>query len=167
MQHPLLSAHAVCLRCCLYRSTVCNFFGARFAHATVPSATRNSIDQLAWEPCDNYTVLCQGYSTTVGEHHSCRMQVSSILQQCKEDDLLLVAIDTQRHSSHHKIVLEEKPFLRSTTNPKSGSCGGRRDQSVSIISVCLGNLLKTIWPFALRKLPYLSVLMVSAHRPVT
>ena len=41
------------------------------------------------------------------------MQVSSILQQCKEDVLLLVAIDTQHHGSHHKIVLEEKLFLRS------------------------------------------------------
>ena len=41
------------------------------------------------------------------------MQVSSILQQCNEDVLLLVEVDTQHHGSHHKIALEEKTVLRS------------------------------------------------------
>ena len=41
-------------------------------------------------------------------HHSCHMQVSSILQQCMDDDLLLVVGDTQHHGSHHRNVLEEK-----------------------------------------------------------
>ena len=36
------------------------------------------------------------------------MQVSSILRQYKEDDLLLVVIDTQHHDSHRKTVLEER-----------------------------------------------------------
>ena len=35
------------------------------------------------ESCHNYTVLRQGYFTSVGRHHSCRMQVSSILQLCQ------------------------------------------------------------------------------------
>ena len=43
------------------------------------------------------------------------MQVSSVLQQCMVDDLLLVAIDTRRHDSHLKIVLGGKPFW--------GQCG--------------------------------------------
>ena len=77
---------------------------------TVLSTTLNSIDQLAWEPCHNYTVLCQGYYTSVEGHHSCRMQVSSVSEQCMEDVLLLVEADTQRHGSHHKTVLEEKLF---------------------------------------------------------
>ena len=38
------------------------------------------------------------------------MQVSSILQQNMVDDLLLVAIDTRHHDSHHEIVLEGKLF---------------------------------------------------------
>ena len=37
-----------------------------------------------------------------------RMQVSTVLQQCKEDDLLLVVIDTQHHGSCNKTVLEGK-----------------------------------------------------------
>ena len=97
MQHLLLSAHAVWLRCCLYRSTVYSSIGSRFAHATVLSTTRNSIDQLVWVPCHCYAVLCQRYSTNVWGHHSCHMQVSSILQQCSEDVLLLVEVDTQHH----------------------------------------------------------------------
>ena len=43
-----------------------------------------------------------------GGHHSCRKQDSSILQQCEEDDLLLVAIDSQLHDSQHDTVLEGK-----------------------------------------------------------
>ena len=85
-------------------------FVSRFAHATVLSRTRNSIDQLAWETWHNYTVPCQRYPTSVWEHHSCHMQVSSILQQCMEDDLVLVVGDIQHHGSHHKIVLEGKLF---------------------------------------------------------
>ena len=41
--------------------------------------------------------------------HSCGVQVSSVLQQCMEDDLLLVTIDTQHHGSRHENVLGEKP----------------------------------------------------------
>ena len=45
-------------------------------------------------------MLCPKRSTSVKEHHSCHKQVSSILQQVKEDDLVLVAIDTKRPDSH-------------------------------------------------------------------
>ena len=84
----------------------CNVEG--FAHATVEKTPRNSIDQLVWEPCHNYTVLCQACSTSVEVHHSCQKQVSIVLQQQKKDDLLLVEIDTQHHDSHHKTVFERR-----------------------------------------------------------
>ena len=45
----------------------CCHFVSRFAHATVLSTTRNSIDQLVWDPCHAYTVLCRGFSTSVDE----------------------------------------------------------------------------------------------------
>ena len=138
IHHLLLSAHAVSLRCCLYRSTMCNFFVSRLAHATALSTIHNSIYQVAWEPCHNYTGSCQRCSTSVGWHHSCHKQVSSILQQCMVDDLVLVVVDTQHHGSHHKIVLEEILFWDQyekdpilcwlsllTTHPKSRSCGSR------------------------------------------
>ena len=108
MQHPFLIAHAIQLGRCLHRATVQWSFVPRvpkLTRATVLSTARNSIDQLVWEPCHNLTVPCQGCSTSVGVHRSCHMQLSSILQQCMEDDLLLVAVDTQRHGSYHKIVL--------------------------------------------------------------
>ena len=53
MHHVLLFAHAVYLRCWLYPSTVYGFFGAKFAHANALSTARNSIDQVAWEPCQD------------------------------------------------------------------------------------------------------------------
>ena len=110
-KHPFLIAHAIQLGRCQYRGTVRWSFVSRvpkIAHATALNTARNTIDQLVWEPCHNYTMPCQGCSTRVGKHHSCHMQVSSNLQQCMEDDLLLVAIDAQHHGSHHKTVLEEK-----------------------------------------------------------
>ena len=65
------------------------------------------------------------------------MQVSSVLQQCMEDDLLLVAIDTQHRGSHHKttsdgclkINVKNVPTSAGcplATHPKSGSSGSRR-----------------------------------------
>ena len=48
--------------------------------------------------CRNH-MLCPKRSTSVEGHHSCHEQISSILQQLKEDDLVLVAIDTKRHDS--------------------------------------------------------------------
>ena len=80
------------------------------AHATVSNTVRGNIDQLVWEPCHNYAVPCQVCSTSVWGHSSCHMQVSSILQQYMVDDLLLVAIDTRHHDSHHKTVLEGRLF---------------------------------------------------------
>ena len=47
---------------------------------------------------------------TSGEHRSCHMQVSSVLQQFLVDDLLLVAVGTQHHDSHHKTVFAERLF---------------------------------------------------------
>ena len=132
-------------------------FVSRFAHATVLSRTRNSIDQLAWETCHNYTVPCQRYPTSVWEPHSCHMQVSSILQQCMEDDLVLVVGDIQHHGSHHKIVLEGKLFWDQYEKDPIFCwlpCGNSSEiwvlwkqgnQSVSILSVCLGNLSIPIW----------------------
>ena len=53
-----------------------------------------------------------------------------------------------------------------TTHSKSGSCGSR--ESVCKYSFCLSwKPLNTHLAFALRKLPCLSVLMVSTHHPVT
>ena len=49
--------------------------------------------------CRNH-MLCPKRSTSVEGHHSCRKQISSILQQVKERDLVPVAIDTKRHDSH-------------------------------------------------------------------
>ena len=140
------SCHCVELFCFQVRSRDCK-----------ESTTRNSIDQIAWEPRHNYTVLCQGCSTSVGRHHACRVQVSSVLQQCKEDDLLLVAIDTQHHSSHHKTVLEGKlsqdqcercsnfcwlPFGNSSEIPVLWKQG---NPSADIPSFCPGNLSVPIW----------------------
>ena len=55
-------------------------------------------------------------------HHSYHMQVSSILQQCMVDDLLLVATGTQHHGAHHKIVFEEKLFEINVKKIPSGLC---------------------------------------------
>ena len=52
--------------------------------------------------------LVKNVPPSVEEHHSCHMQVSSIMQQCEEDGLLLLAIDTQHHDSHHWTVREGK-----------------------------------------------------------
>ena len=111
----------------------------KLAHATVSNTARDSIDRLVWEPCHSYAVPCQGYSTSVGRHHSCHMQVSSVLQQYLADDLLLVAIDTRHHDSHHKTALPLKkgcfeinakkiPTFAGchlATHPISWSCGSR------------------------------------------
>ena len=78
----------------------------KLAYATAKNTVRNSIDRLVWEQCQSYAVLCRECSTSVWGHHSCHMQVSSVLQQCMVDDLLLVAIDIPHHDSDHRIVLE-------------------------------------------------------------
>ena len=90
-------------------------------------------------------------------HHSRRMQVSSILQQCQEDDLLLVEVDTQHHGSHHRIVLEEQPFwnqyekdpilcwLPFGNSLKIRVLWKQENQSVCSLSAWLGNLSIPIW----------------------
>ena len=80
----------------------------KLAHATVLSTARNTIDQLVWEPCHTTQCLVKDVPPASGGiiHAICRF-----LQSCRNvwrSDLLLVAIDTQHHSSHHKTVLEEK-----------------------------------------------------------
>ena len=95
------------------------------------------------------------------------MQVSSALLDYKVDDLLLVAVDTQRLVSHHKTVLAGKlsqdqcekcsnlcwlPFASSS---EIGVLWKQGTRSADIPSVCPGNLSVPIWP-----LPCLSVLMV-------
>ena len=69
------------------------------------------------------------------------------------DDLLLVAIDTRHHGSHHKTALEEGCFeinvkkistfacCHLATHPKSWSCGS----TVGNPAACLGNLSVPIW----------------------
>ena len=126
MLHLLLTSHAIQLKCCLCCATVQSIFGSRFAHASGLNTTHNSIGQLAWEPCPNCTVPCPQCSTSVEGHHSYRVPVSSILQQCKEDDLLLVAFDTQHHDSHHKIDVKGVPTLYLASHPKFGFCRSRR-----------------------------------------
>ena len=132
--------------------------------------------------CGNHTittrVLCQECSTSVEEHHSCRVQVSSILQQWMVDDLLLMAIGAQHHGSHHKIVLQKSCFeinvkkipsfagchLTAHSNPDLVEAG----ESVRKYSVCLSwKPLLTHLAFALRKLSCLAVVIVSTHRPET
>ena len=124
----------------------------------------NSIEQLAWEPCHNFTVL-QRCSTSVEGHPSCRMQVSSALQQGKEDDLLLVEIDTQHHDSHHKTVIVGRlsfvqcekcsnfcwvPFDNSFEIRVLWKQGNR---SADAPFACPGNLSVSIWPLSWRSCP--------------
>ena len=84
-------------------------------------------------------MLHQGCSTSVGGHHSCRMQVSLVLQQCKEDALLQVVIDTKNITVHTirlslkesclKINVKDLPTFAGcqfATHPKSRTCGSRR-----------------------------------------
>ena len=47
-----------------------------FAHTTVQHVTASISSRR--KPCHYYTVLCEGYCTSVGGHHSRRMQVPSI-----------------------------------------------------------------------------------------
>ena len=72
------------------------------------STTHNNNAKIVSEPYHNYRVLCPECSTSVEGHHSCHKQAFSILQRYEEDDLLLVAIGTQHHDSHHKTVLARK-----------------------------------------------------------
>ena len=133
--------------------------------------------------CGNHAITTQSFlkevPPSVGGHHSCHMQVSSVMQQCEEDDLLLVAIDTRHHGSHHKTALEDRLFWNQCEKDSnlcwlpSGNSSEIRvlwKQGIlfaDIPSVCRGNLSIPILPFALRKLPCMSVLMVSTHLPVT
>ena len=122
------------------------------------STTHNNIYQLAWEPDQNYQVLCQGCSTSVKAHHSCHKEDPSILQQYKEGDVLLVALDTLHHDSHYKTVLEGKlpsdqnenvPILTGCHLANSSDIQDLWKQgnlSVEIPSVCLGNLSIPILP---------------------
>ena len=89
-------AHAVQLGC---RATVLSYFVSRLAHATLLSTTRNSIDQLAWEPCHNYIVPCQGCSTSVGGHRSCRINFCWLPFEVN----LFVRLDGEHPSSGHII----------------------------------------------------------------
>ena len=77
--------------------------------------------------------------------------MSKFLQCCnnKEDDLLLVAIDTQHHDSHHKTVLEEKLQCEKCSNSCWLPFGNsseiqvlweQANPSVDVPFVCLGNL---------------------------
>ena len=132
------------------------------------STTHNNIGELVWESYHNCKELCPTGSTSVQGHHSCRMQVTSISQQYKEDDQLLVVIDTQHHDSHKKTVFERKlsqdpcenfPILAAAIwqlirNPRYSFCLSWKP-------------LNTNLACALRKFPCLSVLMVSTQLPVT
>ena len=96
-------------------------------------------------------------------HHSYRVQVSSILQQYMVDDLLLVAVGTQRHDSHHKTVLEGRLFLDQCGKDPNfcwlpfGNSSEIQVQwkqenlSVGNHSACPGNLAVPTWPIALKK----------------
>ena len=90
--------------CPCVEQVLCQFWLTRLGLST----THINIGQLAWESYQNYTVLCSDCSTSVEGHLSCHKQVSSILQQYKEDELLLVAMDTQYHDSHYKTVHERE-----------------------------------------------------------
>ena len=181
MQRPFLIAHVDQHVHLLYSVVVLWCFLpslSKFAHAAMSNTVRSNIGQLVLESYHNYTVLCQECSTSVEEHHSCRVQVSSILQQWMVDDLLLMAIGAQHHGSHHKIVLQKSCFeinvkkipsfagchLTAHSNPDLVEAG----ESVCKYSFCLSwNPLNTNLAFALRKLPCLAVLIVSTHRPET
>ena len=113
MQPPHLTAHVFQSRRLLYRSAVRWPFVSsvpEHAHATVLNTVRCNIDQLVWESYHKCVVPFQECSTIVEVHHSYHMQVSSILQMYMVDGLLLVAVGTQHHDSHHKTVLEEWLF---------------------------------------------------------
>ena len=102
-------------------------------------------------------------------HATCRfLQSSSNIWRMT---VLLVALDRRHHESQHKPVLEEKKIptfggCHLATPLKSSSCEAR--ESVCGESFCLSwKPRSTHLAVALRKLPCLSVLMVSTHRPVT
>ena len=80
------------LSCC---SRFC-YFACMFGMKT----THNNIGQLVWELHQKYKVLCPASRDIIHK------QVSSTLQQYKEDDPLLVAIDTQ----HHQKTIFERCF---------------------------------------------------------
>ena len=138
-------SHAIQVRCHLCRALVYVehvLFQFR-SHVWVEYNTFN-IGQLVWESCNSYAVPCQECSNSVEEYHSCHKQVSVVLQRYKEDDMLLVAIDTKHHDTHHKTVLCQK-CSNSCWLPFGNSSGIRVswkqvNLSVDIRSVCLGNL---------------------------
>ena len=130
--------------------------------------------------CRHYKVPFPTCSTSVEAHHSCHKKVSSILQQCTEDDLLLVAIDTHNITIHTirrslkesclKINVKNVPILavcHLATHPKSRSCGSRR---ICLLIFLLFVLETSQYPSCLRLEEvtfFLSVLMENTHLPVT
>ena len=138
----------------------------KLVYATASNLVRSNIDQLVWESYHKCVVLSQECSTKVEVHHSYQKLVSSILQQCVVDDLRLVAVGTQHHDSRHKTFLEKRLLWKRSQLLLAAIWQLIRNPGLAVAgkSVCLGNLSVPISPFALRKLPCLSVLMVSTHR---
>ena len=139
------------------------------------NTARNTIDQLVWEPCHNYTVPCKGRSTSVGRHHSCHMQVSAIVCRMTcfwwqlTHNITVHIIRLSLTKSCLKIEVKKIPTFAGchlATQTKSRSCRSRGIRLLVFLCVSWKSL-NTHLAFALRKLPCTSVFMVSNHRPVT
>ena len=99
-----------------------------------------------------HSALSRMFPPASGRHRSCHLQVSSIWQQCTEEDLLLVATDKQHHGSHHETVLEgrlsrdqcEKDpnfcWLPSGNSSEIRVFWNQGKRSVDSLSACPGNL---------------------------
>ena len=61
-------------------------------------------------PRGYHATATQGLVKDVPPASGCIIHAVCRLQQCNEDVLLLVEVDTQHHCSHHQIALEEKLF---------------------------------------------------------
>ena len=101
-------SHAIQVRCHLCRALVWSTFCSNFVHMCGLSTTLST----SVSSCGNHAIatqcLVRNVPTASRSIISCHKQVSLDLQRYKEDDLLLVELDTQHHGSHHKTVLDRK-----------------------------------------------------------
>ena len=149
MQHLLLSAHAVHLRCCLYHAIVYGSFVSRFAHATVQHVTASI------SPRGNHEDIQPASGGII--HAVCRF-----LQSCSNvrrmscfwwqltHNITFHITRLSLKKSCFEINMQKGPipcWLPFDSSFEIRVLWKQANQSVSIPSACPGNLSIPIWPW--------------------